>query len=113
MAYTPLRAADLNQQIDIEQEDAVDNGRGGRTKVWQLLEADVWAGLVPLRGGEALTLNIQRTTQLWRVTLRYREDVTTKMRLRQGATIFNIRTCVDPYGRRDRIVMDCETGVPT
>lgn len=108
MAYAPLRSGDLNRQVDIEIEERTPNGAGGFTTIWTPIAREVWAAMIPLRGDEALSLGVQRSSQLWKITIRYRADVTVKHRLRHRDQVLEIKTAVDPFGRRDRIVMTAE-----
>lgn len=107
-----LAAGRLNLRFRIEQEARVANGQGGFTTSWSAV-ATVWGSKRPLRGDETVRESIIRSTAMARVTIRYRADVTTKHRLVEGATIWNIRSVDDPDGRRERLEMLCESGVPT
>ena len=114
MAWTPLNSRELRLLCFIEAETRTPNGQGGFTTGWTKL-ADAWAKKVPLRGNEVLQDGVLRTTSVTRFVIRFRTDVTTKHRLVEKAsgTVWNIRRVEDPYGRRDRLELDCESGVST
>ncbi|WP_341210678.1 head-tail adaptor protein [Sphingomonas paucimobilis] len=103
----------LKHQMLLQRPDTIDNGTGGRKKNpvtdgW----ADVakpWAEIIALRGQEAVRENIERAVQLWRVTIRHRDDVTPQMRLVWGAIVMNI-TAAAPNEAGDGLVLSCESG---
>ncbi len=111
-----IDAGKLRTRVAIERENLVDNRRGGRTRVpgedaWVNVDT-VWAECVPLRGGEALRNLVERSTQLWRVTIRARPGLSTGMRLTWrdalvGDVIGNIRSLA-PNEERDGLVMTVE-----
>ncbi|MBM6576348.1 head-tail adaptor protein [Microvirga sp. SRT01] len=113
-----IDARKLRDRVTIEAENLIDNGRGGRTRpsgqdAWKKVDT-VWAECLALRGGEALQNLVERSKQLWRVTIRPRADLTTSMRLTWhdamiGDVVGNIRS-VAPNEDRDGLVMTVESG---
>lgn len=106
----------LRTRVTFEQANLIDNGRGGRTQAtgqdaWKPVRT-VWAECIALRGGEALANLVERSTQLWRVTIRARPGLTTEMRLTWtdaliGNVVGNIRSLA-PNEERDGLVMTVE-----
>lgn len=113
-----LRARRLRERITIEAKNLVDNGKGGRRTPdgepeWKpALPHPVAAEIIPLRGDEALSRAILKTVQLYRVTVRHRDGITTANRVRWGSVVMNIKSAARSVDRRS-IVMTCESGVPT
>ena len=108
-----LAAGRLRDEVTIQEPNLVDNKRGGRKPApgedaWKDVDT-VHAEIIALRGGEALQNGIQRGTQLWRVTIRIRDDVTPRHRLVWNGTPLNIRTAA-PNEERDGLVMTAESG---
>ena len=70
----------LDRRIDIQSatEARVD---GLLAETWTDLEADVPAQYLPVSGGEQLRADAQLATAIARFRIRYREDLTRKMRL--------------------------------
>lgn len=106
----------LRERVSIQESNVVDNGRGGRRTPtgqdpWRDVATDVAAEIIPLRGGEALSIGVERSTQLYRVTIRKRAGVTTAHRLVWLGIPLNIRTA-PPSVDRATIVMTCESGAP-
>jgi head-tail adaptor len=107
----------LREVVSIQEKNLIDNGRGGRTHPagepeWKDIATGVRAEIIPLRGGEALNLGIERSTQLYRVTIRRRVGLTTANRLLWGGIALDIRTA-PPSTDRATLVMTCESGVPS
>lgn len=107
----------LRERVTIQEPNTVDNGRGGRKvpegqPAWRDVADEVPAEIIPLRGGEALNLGIQRSTQLYRVTVRKRDGLTTANRLLWNGVALDIRTA-PPSMDRTTLVMTCESGVPS
>lgn len=112
-----IAAGKLREQVDIEAKNLVDNGRGGRKRPdggpeWIALAEGVRAEIIPLRGDEALTQSVLRSTQIYRVTMRNRAGITLANRLVWNGTAMNIKTCAPSVDRAD-LIMTCESGVPT
>lgn len=107
-----LSAGRLNRRIQIETPTRAPNGSGGFTKGWSP-PFNVWAEMIALRGDEAVQHSILNSTQLWRVTIRYRPNVSEECRAMYNGQPLNIRSCVDPDGQREQLVMTCESGVAT
>lgn len=107
-----LGAGQLNRRVMLQRETRMSNGQGGYVKDWTDA-GEAAAQMIPLRGGEALEQSLLHSVQVWKVTIRFRPDVTTGWRLLfQGAPL-NIQTCVDPDGRRRWLVMTCSSGMRT
>jgi SPP1 family predicted phage head-tail adaptor len=107
-----LAAGRLNRRISIEAPVRSPNGQGGFTKGWAPT-FDVWAEMIPLRGEEAVQHNLQTSRQLWKVTIRWRAGINEECRAMFNGKPLNIRTCEDPNGRREQLVMTAESGVST
>lgn len=104
------RASSKNRAIKLQAPTKIPNGQGGFAKGWTD-GIDAWAEMIPLRGSEAIEQNIQRSVQLWRVAIRWRQDVDTTWRIVHDGKFLNIRSCADAEGTRQDLVMTCESGV--
>lgn len=112
----PIDPRKMRHRVTFERENLIDNGRGGRTQAkgedaWLPVKT-VWAECLALRGGEALTNLVERSTQLWKVTIRAQTGLTTGMRLTWtddliGKVVGNIRSLA-PNEERDGLVMTVE-----
>jgi head-tail adaptor len=106
-------ASRLRERVIIQEPNTVDNGRGGRRvpageAAWRDIPGTIAAEIIPLRGGEAMNLGVQRSTQIYRVTIRKpAREVTTANRLLWGDVVLDIRTA-PPSTDRATLVMTCE-----
>lgn len=103
----------LRHHLVLQRPDKLDNGIGGRranpaTGGWAEV-ARPWAEIVALRGEQAVRENIERAVQLWRVTIRFRGDVTPQHRLVWNETVLAI-TAAAPNEAGDGLVLTCESG---
>lgn len=84
-----MKAGRLRHRVTIEKNTPTTTGRGERRPAWSTL-ADVWADIRPLRGREyyqAQQTNAELTTE---IEIRYRDDVTSKMRVVWGDRVFDV-----------------------
>jgi SPP1 family predicted phage head-tail adaptor len=105
-----LNAGDLNRKVTIQAPIRAPDGAGGWATTWNSI-ATVAAQITPISGGEALRLGVERSTQFYKVSIRFRSDVTSAHRLLFGAVALNIRTCSDPDGTREELAITAESGV--
>lgn len=104
-----LLSSMLRHRVTIEAPIRTPDGQGGFSKEWQCLET-VWAGMEPLGGSETL-IGQQITPQTrYRVTIRYRTDISPDMRLVWNETTYNIRNIADPDGLKRSLEITAETG---
>ena len=106
----------LRERVTIQEQNRVDNGKGGRTvpageAAWRDVATKVPAEIIPLRGGEALSSAVLRATQIYRVTIRKHAGLTTEQRLLWNGVALDIQTC-PPSTDRVTMVMTCQSGVP-
>ena len=104
----------LRERVILMVKNEVDNGRGGRKTppgqaAWVPSSGKIAAEVIALRGGEALRQGVERSSQLYRVTIRRRAGVTTAMRLLWGDLLLDIKTAPSSTDR-ETIVMTCESG---
>ena len=85
-------AARMRQRVTIEQPSESSDGAGGAVISWTSV-ATVWAEVMPLRSGnvEVLFAGQLEARGTHRITIRYRDDVDTSMRVSYAGRVFNIR----------------------
>ncbi|MFO1243111.1 MAG: phage head closure protein [Rickettsiales bacterium] len=105
-----LLASLLRHRITIEQPVRSTDGQGGYTKNWTAL-ATVWARMSAGSGSENTATRQLASETAYRVTIRYRSDVTNAMRLNWNNRLFNIRTVIDPDGKQQSLVLTVEENV--
>lgn len=110
-----IPAGKLRERIAIETKNLVDNGKGGRKRPdgepeWLPFLDGVPAEIIPLRGNEAVANLIQRSVQMYKVTVRAQPGIATTQRVVWDGIAMNIRSAALSTDRRD-LVMTCEAGV--
>ena len=80
----------LTHKMTIETPVLTPDGGGGFTVAWEHLD-DVYAAVTEL-GGQIVP------SQPCRVVIHYRDDMGSKMRLREDETVYNIVSLRDPDG---------------
>lgn len=106
-----MQAGKLRQRVTIEQSTETRDAFGATVPSWGAL-ATVWAEVLPKVGGtgEAFAEEAarERTRQGYTINLRYRSDVTTKMRVTWQGKILDIESAADPDGRRRALKLECQ-----
>jgi SPP1 family predicted phage head-tail adaptor len=109
----PLRSADLRHRVTIRRATETDNGRGGYATGWSDLD-EVSAEVASLDGRESVMDQVLQGISVYRVRIRWRGDVQAADQLRSEGSCFagkdvNIRSAVDPDGRREQLVIIADT----
>lgn len=87
----------LTHQMTVETPVLTPDGGGGFTVAWDAV-ADVYAALTEL-GGQEMAQDAQiAPSQPCRIVIHYRNDLDSKMRLREDETVYNIVSLRDPDG---------------
>ena len=105
-------ASRLRHRITFQEPNDTADGAGGVTRGWSDV-ATVWAEVIPLRSGNdesLLDAEMQGTTRL-RITTRYRDGITTAMRIVFGTRLFNIRSVVNAEEASVILEITAEEGV--
>jgi SPP1 family predicted phage head-tail adaptor len=106
MAQIPIGA--MRQRISLQAAVEVPDGAGGVARTYAGV-ATLWAAFEPLAAGVNLTGEAPGNRTAHRVTLRWRDDVTTGHRVVAGARTFEIRSLFDPDGRKRVLVLTVES----
>ncbi len=103
----------LRHHLTIEAERPVADTGGGQGDPWAnpLTVAAVWGRVEPLSGNERLRALQLEDSVSHRVTIRYRDGVTARMRVVFGNRVFNIRAVINPEERNRFLELLCEEGV--
>lgn len=91
---------DLKHRITLQQLVLTPDGGGGFTEAWQDLAATpvVYASVMPVSGGEQLRYHQLETAVTHRITIRYRADVTSAMRILHDGAAYNLFSVTDRGG---------------
>ncbi|MEQ9518795.1 MAG: phage head closure protein [Parvibaculum sp.] len=100
---------DLRYRLVLETPSTAPDGGGGANVSWTEL-ATLWADVRARRGDELDRADRPDARLQLQVRIRYRKDVSTAMRFREGARVFNIRSLFDEDGRERFLTCYCEEG---
>ncbi|HEX8419467.1 MAG TPA: phage head closure protein [Sphingomonas sp.] len=104
-----LAAGRLRQRVNLMRNAKADNGKGGYTSAWSAVASSVPAEVLGLTGSEVIREKSLQGIRCYRITLRWRQDLQPKDQLRYGTEDLNVRSAVDPDGRREQLVILADT----
>lgn len=96
----------LNQRVRIEKQVLTPDGHGGNT-VTYALRCVVAALVEPLTSREALQAAQTTAVLSTGVTIWYRNDISSKDRIRIGSRVLEVESYQDPDGSRDELRLMC------
>ncbi len=97
----------LRSRVVLEQRMITPDTGGGGTEIWQPL-ATVWAEVLPLAQGERNEAEQTRVRTAYDITIRYRNDVTSDLRVLYQNTPLAIRSVIDAENRQRWLHLHCE-----
>jgi SPP1 family predicted phage head-tail adaptor len=106
-----LRAGDRRTRIEILQRIKVSNGKGGYSTAWSVFSSP-WAEVLGQDGREAVIGQALQGISTYRIRIRWRSGVSSDMQIRlggPGGTDLNIKSAVDPTGRREQLMIIAST----
>lgn len=103
----------FRERITFEVEEGTADGGGGSTAAWGNIPTTptVWAEVKPVRGSESVDAGHLASKQTYLVTIRYRSDITTKMRINWKGVYMNIRSVQNRDMKKKYLSIEAETGV--
>lgn len=93
-------ASRLRVRITLQSPSDLPDEGGGVIRGWEDVDT-VWAEILPISGGEMLRQLQLQSVVTHRVTIRYRDGVSTAMRVAMGARTFAIRAVINPSERNE------------
>lgn len=105
-------ASRLRHRVVIETPVRSSDGQGGSSISWNSV-ATVWSEIRSVRSGSAepVVAGKRQAEVTYEITLRYRNDVSAKERIRYGERLFNIRSVDNIDGADVILVLRVEEGV--
>jgi SPP1 family predicted phage head-tail adaptor len=97
---------DLRHRVTFKTPVATLDEGGGQTVDWQD-GPNAWARIVSLGGAEVVRASEIVPRGSYRLTIRYRGDLTPAMRVAFGAKLFEIDAIYDPEGKGAVLFVDC------
>lgn len=117
-----LLSSRLRHLVTLQQEVQIADGAGGTSKSWTDV-ASLWAEIIPIGGtgsmlsrtsGKEVMVGDQVQSEIsHKITLRYRDGVTSAMRIVYESRFFNIRSVANPAERNQQLELLVQEGVGT
>ncbi len=102
-----MNAGKLRHQVTIKKPIETQNSYGEPEVRWQDI-ATVWAQVEPLRGREYFASKQMVAEVEVRITIRYRSDVTAKMKIAKGTDEYLIETIINVMERNRELQLMCK-----
>lgn len=102
----------MRERVTLQQESRVVDDGGGYPNSWVAVDT-VWASVKPLTGRERQLAAQTEAPVSYRVTIRYRDDVTPAMRLVWGTRYLNITGIFNADQKKAYLTLECSEGVAT
>lgn len=105
---------ELRDRIRIEQDNGTTFDEiGGAIPGWTALNVGtedgmIWAKVEPMSQGEQWRRLQMNATANWKITIRYRSDLTTKLRVMFGSRTFEVKGVSNPDMRKRFCELACE-----
>jgi SPP1 family predicted phage head-tail adaptor len=104
----------LRHRLTLQQEVKTDDGAGGYVRTWQNV-ADLWAEISSVNlksyGNEIFHFGKIQSEISHKVIIRYRNTISTNMRLLFGNRVFNIRSILNKDENNEILELLVEEGV--
>lgn len=100
----------LRHRLTLQQVLQTPDSVGGYTASWNDV-AQLWAEILPLSGREKLFAGKIQAQSTHRISIRYRNDISSSHRLVFESRIFNIRAVMNEHERDDMLELLVEEGV--
>lgn len=100
----------LRQRIEFQSPNDAPDGAGGVTRGWQH-HAYAWAEMRAIAGKEMLDNEQLQSPVTHRIAIRYRDDITTAMRVVYDSRVFNVRSVVNRAEKSAFLELLAEEGV--
>jgi SPP1 family predicted phage head-tail adaptor len=102
-----MRAGELREIISIERDEGVADSYGQVVPAWRPFITNLPAEVIFTGGNEQSIADQQAAINNFKVTIRYVEGITPKMRVKWCDRVLNILSLGDPKGRRVELVLVC------
>lgn len=107
-----LRAGRLRQRVTLMRKTRARNADGGSATSWAPVGGPIAAEVLGTGGSEPMIGEALQGVSYFRITTRYRPDITPSDQLAYGALTLNVRSAEDPFGRGEQTLIIADTGSP-
>lgn len=102
-----MRTGRLRHQVTIQTPIETKNDFGELVVTWSNISTGVWVGIEPLRGREFFASKQTNAEIETRVVMRYRPDMTAKMRILHGENEYYVDTIINVEERNRELQLMC------
>lgn len=103
-----MQAGKLRYPVTLERPVSTRTPDGEFIRSWEQVSRE-WADIESISGREFIAAQASQSATVFRIQVRYRSDLESSWRIREGANVYEI-TAVLPDGRRRRLELMCRTG---
>jgi SPP1 family predicted phage head-tail adaptor len=103
-----MQAGKLRYPVSIERPVQIKQPGGGLVTTWVEVSRE-WVDIEGISGSEFVAALALQAQTIYRIKMRYREDLVTTWRIREGVKIYEI-TAILPDSRRRRFELMCKVG---
>lgn len=103
-----MRAGKLRYPVSIEKPIDTRTPSGGFIRTWEQVSRE-WVDIESVSGSEFMAAQAPQAQTIYKIHLRYREDLVSSWRIREGTKLYEI-TAILPDSRRRRMELMCKTG---
>lgn len=103
-----MRAGTLRYPVTIERSENTPDGAGGYTQKWVTVSRE-WADIESISGSEFVAAQALQAQTIYKIRLRYRHDLVSSWRIREGTKLYEI-TAILPDAKRRRLELMCKVG---
>lgn len=103
----------LRDRITIRRLTDAPTGKGGQTRTWATIAANIAAEVISISGREEVIANTLQGTATYRITIRHRAGIRTNDQVQwRGQELNILGPPVDPTGRRQIMQITADTSAP-
>lgn len=104
-----MKIGDMRHRITFQDSMKTSDDYKGHSISWTNF-ITVWASIEPLTGREFFAAHQIKAEVTHRVKIRYRDDITVKMRIKFGARVLAIESILDIKERHEVLEILCREG---
>lgn len=101
-----MRSGPLRHRVAIEQATETQDAYGEPDVTWSTF-VETWASVDPITSREYFSAQRENAEITHRVRMRYRPNITHKMRVKWGARVFDIRSIINANSRNRSLELLC------
>lgn len=94
-----MRSRSLKHLVTFQELTESKDSLGGPTNQWVDVPVKEWTQIIPLKGSEQYVSQTLNTVVTFKIRMRYRADINSKMKIVYGTRVFEIDSVLNPFER--------------